>query len=291
MIFQNGGLNVIEYTKISTDDELIDLRKHWFHENIHAIAMDFEGEFNLHVYGCKLCLIQVFDGFNFYIIDPFGLSKMELKKTLENKDIIKIFYGSGADISLVYKQFGIKMNAVLDLKTFVDALEYEEKGLDTVINKVMGININNKKKFQKHNWIKRPIDEEAIQYALTDVLYLFDLKEKLLNMVIVNGKTEALIQRIIKYRFDYDKEVISAFFKSKEYKALKPEEKKLSEKIYEIREKYAKEINWPAHNLLEKQDLINVSKNINTIENIKPKKRIREELWSRFKSEILQLNK
>lgn len=282
---------MIKYTKISTDDELIDLRKHWLDENIHTIAMDFEGEFNLHVYGCKLCLIQVFDGFNFYIIDPFKLSEIELKKTLENKDIVKIFYGSESDISLVYKQYGIKMNTVLDLKTFVDALEYEEKGLDSVIDKVMGIKINNKKKFQKHNWIKRPIDEDAIQYALIDVQYLFNLKEKLLNMIIDKGKTETLIQRIIKYRFDYDKELIPAFFKSKEYKALKPDEQTLSKKIFEIREKYAKEINWPPNNLLEKQDLINISKNINAIENVNLKKRIDKELWSRFKSEILQLKK
>ena len=277
---------MIKYTKISTDDELIALRRHWFNENIHAIAMDFEGEFNLHIYECKLCLIQIFDGLNFYVIDPFRLSEIELKKTLESKDLVKIFYGAESDISLVYKQYGIKINAVLDLKNFV-----EKKSLDTVINTVMGIKIENKKKFQKHNWTERPIDEDAIQYALIDVQYLFNLKEKLLNMIIAEGKTEALIQRIIKYRFDYDKESIPAFFKSKGYKALEYKEQVISKKIFEIREKYAKEINWPANNLLEKQDIINVSKNINAIECVKPNRKIKKEFWARFKTEILQLKK
>ena len=34
------------------------------------IAVDLEGEFNLHIYGEHLCLIQIFDGKDFYIIDP-----------------------------------------------------------------------------------------------------------------------------------------------------------------------------------------------------------------------------
>ena len=232
---------MIKYTTISTDDELINLRKNWFNKNIHVIAMDFEGEYNLRAYGCKLCLIQVFDGFDFYIIDPFELSKIELKKTLEDKNLVKIFYGAGSDINLVYKQYGIKMNSVWDLKTFVDVLEYEKKGLDDIINDVLGIKIEHKKKFQMHNWIKRPIDKDAIQYALTDVQYLFLLKEKLLNMVIREGKTETLIKRLIKSRIDYDKESIPTIFKSKEFKILTPEERELAKKIYNIRECYAKQ--------------------------------------------------
>lgn len=282
---------MIKYTTISTDEELINLRKNWFNKNIHVIAMDFEGEYNLHAYGCKLCLIQVFDGFDFYIIDPFELSKIELKKTLEDKNLVKIFYGAESDISLVYRQYGIKMNSVWDLKTFVDVLEYEKKGLDDIINDVLGIKIEHKKKFQMHNWIKRPIDKDAIQYALTDVQYLFLLKEKLLNMVIREGKTETLIKRLIKSRIDYDKESIPTIFKSKEFKILTPEERELAKKIYNIRECYAKQINCPPNLLLDKVNLINVTKNIDSIERIKPNKKINEELWSRFKSEILQLKK
>lgn len=282
---------MIKYTTISTDEELINLRKNWFNKNIHVIAMDFEGEYNLHAYGCKLCLIQVFDGFDFYIIDPFELSKIELKKTLEDKNLIKIFYDAGSDINLVYKQYGIKMNSVWDLKTFVDTLEYEKKGFYDIINDVLGIKIENKKKFQMHNWIKRPIDKDAIQYALTDVQYLFLLKEKLLNMVIREGKTETLIKRLIKSRIDYDKESIPTIFKSKEFKILTPEERELAKKIYNIRECYAKQINCPPNLLLDKVNLINVTKNIDSIERIKPNKKINEELWSRFKSEILQLKK
>lgn len=292
MIFQKEGVNVIEYTTIFTDDELIKLQKYWHDNDIHKIAVDFECEYNRHVYGCRLCLIQVFDGINYYIIDPFGLSEIELKKTLENKKLVKIFYGADSDISLVYKQYGIKMNGVLDLQIFVDALEYEKKGLDAVIDKIMGVKIENKKKYQEHDWTKRPIDEDAIQYALTDVRYLFDLKDNLLKMIIEQGKTEALLERIIKHRIDYDKESKPKIFKSKEFKVLTHEQKELAKKIYNIRESYSKEINCPPDNLLKNLYLINVSKNINDIENVvRPKKIIKEELWSKFRSEILQLKK
>jgi ribonuclease D len=34
-------------------------------QGINTIAMDFEGEINLHIYGEHLCLIQVFDSIPF----------------------------------------------------------------------------------------------------------------------------------------------------------------------------------------------------------------------------------
>ena len=58
----------MKYEYIDDDEKL-----HGFLERIKtlgSIAVDFEGEFNLHIYGEHLCLIQIFDGSVYYIIDP-----------------------------------------------------------------------------------------------------------------------------------------------------------------------------------------------------------------------------
>ena len=169
------------YTYITSDSGLVDFRKHLHGNRIDEISMDFEGEFNLHCYGEKLCLIQIFDNKKYYIVDPFTVSKEELKKTLEGREI-KLFYDASSDRMLVYKQYGIKIASILDLKILVDLLEFKHNALNDILNNLLKLEAYKKKKFQMYNWTKRPIDEDAIQYALSDVEYLFRLKDVLLHL-------------------------------------------------------------------------------------------------------------
>ena len=92
------------YKYIDSKDKIITFRNYLKDNEIKIIAVDFEAEFNLHCYGEYLCLIQVFDGKNFYIIDPFKIPDEEIKKTFESK-ILKLFYGADSDKFLMYRQF------------------------------------------------------------------------------------------------------------------------------------------------------------------------------------------
>ena len=75
----------MKYSYIASDDQLKSFRNHLDRNNINIVSMDFEGEFNLHRYGETLCLIQVFDGTEFFVIDPFSISEGEQKKKLERE--------------------------------------------------------------------------------------------------------------------------------------------------------------------------------------------------------------
>ena len=70
------------YSTIDSDKKLSQLIQSWKQREISSIAMDFEGEFNLHIYGEHLCLIQIFDGQEYFLIDPFKVSKEALKSFL-----------------------------------------------------------------------------------------------------------------------------------------------------------------------------------------------------------------
>jgi ribonuclease D len=276
----------MNYTYIDNIDELINFRNNLNKENITEIAMDFEAECNLHSYGEKLCLIQVFDGNNFFVIDPLKIDDAEIIKTLNNKKIIKYMYGAGSDISLIYRQYGIKLTSVFDQQILVDVLEFKNKGLDSIIKQLFSVENNHKAKYQKYNWMKRPINEDAIIYALNDVKYLFEINKILTNKIIDENKINKLILGIIKNNFDFEKEKVPGIFKKIEYKKLSEEDKKKFKNIYEIREKYAKLLNIPAHNIIENNilfDIINRKVNINEI---KFNKRIPNEIMLKIKNEI-----
>ena len=80
------------YTVIDSDAALVNLRNTWKEHQVTTIAMDFEGEYNLHIYGEHLCLIQIYDRTMFYLIDPFKISVPELKLFLEDETLEKTMF-------------------------------------------------------------------------------------------------------------------------------------------------------------------------------------------------------
>ena len=262
------------YTYIDTTEKLINFRKYLNDKNITKIAMDFEGEFNLHIYGEKLCLIQIFDGEKYFVIDPFNIADSEICKTLNNPKIIKYMYGADSDINLIYKQYGIKLRNVFDQKIFVDVLNFDKKGLDSVIHVLFGVENKLKTKFQKHNWVRRPITPAAIIYALNDVKYLFEMNDLLIKKIIDENKVNELITRIITNDFDFEKERKPKIFKEREFNRLSENNKKLFHQIYETRDVYAKMLNMPPHNVLENMLLFDIVNKKIKIDEINFNKRI-----------------
>ncbi|GHV41945.1 hypothetical protein AGMMS49546_19050 [Spirochaetia bacterium] len=271
------------FTFIETAADMIAFRNYLFQENIEKIAMDFEGDFNLHAYGEKLCLIQIFDGKKFFIVDPLKIRNEEVILFFENKKIIKYMYGTESDISLVYKQYGIRLNNVFDQQILVNVLGMEHKGLDAVLKSELNIEVKNKKKFQMFNWIKRPIDREALQYALNDVAWLFQINEVLMKRIIDENKYEDLLSWIIRRNFDFEKERVPGLFKKIEYRNLPNRKKDIFTQIYYLRDRIAQEYDFPPNSLLSNDVLFNLVNGRESPETLRFGKAIRE----KTKNEII----
>jgi ribonuclease D len=217
----------------------------------YTIALDLEGEFNLHRYGEKLCLVQIYDGKDAAIIDPFKISIGHIKRFLENRSILKIMFDASGDRAFLYKNYGIDLHSILDLQEAVGILGYEKSSLKSVLKEILSIDGGkSKKKFQRHNWNRRPIDASAIEYAIEDVLYLFDLKDKLIPELIKRGLLEQFILKNLQVQ---NKPHIYSrtpkLFESGRFKSLGTEKQRVFKKLFEIRERYAKNINLPPNSV------------------------------------------
>ena len=212
-----------------------------------TVALDLEGEFNLHQYGETLCLLQVFDGQDAAIIDPFKVSLPHLKHFLENRSILKIMYDASGDRAFMYKNYGIDLLSLLDLQEAVELLGHEKSDLKSVLKKVLKIDDGkSKKKLQKYNWTRRPLDKSAIEYAVEDVLYLFDLKDRLIPEIVKKGLLDQFILKNLQAQNKphvYSK--VPKLFSSGRFRSLSDEKQRMFKKLFEIRERYAKSINLP----------------------------------------------
>ena len=253
-----------------------------------TIALDLEGEFNLHRYGEKLCLIQIYDGKDAAIIDPFKISMAHIKRFLENRSIMKIMYSASGDRAFLFKKYGVDLLSILDLQEAVGLLGYEKTGLKSVLKEILNIDEGkSKKKFQKYNWNRRPIDSSAIEYAIKDVLYLFDLKDKLIPEIIKRGLLEKYILKNLQVQnkpHEYSKK--PKLLESGKFKSYKIEQQRVFEKLFEIRERYAKNRNLPPNSVFTNDLLFKLTEAQSAVADMEFGKRISEKVKNKIIEEI-----
>ena len=269
----------MDYINIDQEADLRAYLKKFREKGFHVIALDIEAECNCHAYGEKLCLVQVFDGVNSVIIDPFGISKDALKLLFEDPNILKVMYDAGSDLSLMKNSAGIEIKSILDLRPATELLDYEKKDLHSVIAFELGIMLNKKRKYQRYNWTKRPIDAEALDYAVNDVAHLLALKDIILAKLFAKKLFESFLLKNLQVQGkDYTRNPEDKYRKISGYSRLQDDKKAVFRKVFDIREKYAKRYNMPAHNVIQKSDLINIIKEPKFINEIKFTKRFGPDL-------------
>jgi|GEM_PF-351348 len=130
----------------------------------------------------RLCLVQMCDehrNITLVQIEPGQDEAPNLKKLLEDPNIIKIFHFARADLIFLRYQLGILVNPVFCTKVASKlARTYTERhGLREVSRELLGVDLN--KNQQSSDWGKSNLSQEQIDYAIGDVLYLNELREKL----------------------------------------------------------------------------------------------------------------
>jgi len=242
---------------------------------VSMLGLDIEGEFNLHVYGERLCLIQVYDGAESRAIDPVGVDVPLLQEFFEDRTTLKIMYDSLSDQSLLFKTMRIRVHSILDLKPAVDLLEYEKRDLGSVLGKSLGIAIEKKARFQQYNWTTRPLAEDAVEYALGDVEHLFRLKDHLLAELAEKSLLDLYLHKNLMVQSkapDVDRK--PRLFRSGQFRGLSPKAKTFFEQLYEIRDTYARELDLPPDMLIPKQQLFQLAAGSLEPAALRPNKRV-----------------
>jgi len=265
----------VNYINIENSTSLRSYLKKFEDKGHHIIALDIEAENNLHAYGEKLCLTQIFDGVDSIIIDPLKTDNDSLKRLFENPKTLKVMYDAGSDLSLLKNAHNLEIKSILDLRPAVELLDYDKKDLHSVIARELGITLEKKRKYQKYNWIKRPVSEEAIDYALNDVIHLLILKDIILAKLYVKKLFEPFFLKNLQIQNkDYTRDPEDKYRKLNGYSRLGDDKKAVFRKIFDIREKYAKLYDLPAYYVIQKSDLINIVKGSKFIDKIRFPKRV-----------------
>ena len=247
------------------------------------IALDIEAEFNLHVYGERLCLIQVFDGRRAVIIDPFNIPPDRLRELFEHESLGKLMYDASSDQTLLFKAYGFRITPLIDLRPAADLLELTKRDLGSVVELTLGHTVERKKRYQQYNWTRRPIERGALEYALSDVFHLFDLHARLSERLQERGLLEEFYRRsdaVQSREIDVDRQ--PRIFRSNEYRNLRAAERLRFDRAYELRDECARDLDVPPDWVLPKRELFLFARGRIALDHLSAPPRIRGARYDRF---------
>lgn len=140
-----------------------------------AFAVDTESD-SLYAYREKVCLIQISIPGADYVIDPLApLELSPIAPLFADSQIQKVFHASEYDVMCLRRDFGFTFAALFDTMWAARILGWKRVGLGDILQEHFGVTLD--KKWQRHNWGKRPLEPAALTYARFDTHYLLRLRD------------------------------------------------------------------------------------------------------------------
>ena len=242
------------YDYIDTDAGIAALTRRLREARVTRLAIDVEGENNLHRYGIHVGLIQLFDGTRGFIVDPLPTrDRSILKGLLEDAPWTLVWFDAGNDLLSFQHAMGIRPSPILDL-----ALAARMLGKTGGLHQHTGQagSASAKDKFQRSNWLRRPLSRALLDYAISDVLELLPLADELLAELEARGLGDAFRARNLEQQAATRTwNPLANFTRIPGYNRLPRAEKRRARILWYAREYYGRAYDVPPARVASKQDM------------------------------------
>ena len=170
--FKKFIINNQQVSIISCDNDLYEFCMLIQDQEIIAIDTEFS---RVNLYYPKLCLLQISDGINIGVIDMQTITEFAcLESILFNPKKIKIIHSARQDVEAIFHHFLKKIENIYDSQLAAEFCQFGTKpSYFKLTNDIVNMQIN--KNCSYSNWEIRPLTEQQIYYAATDVAYLHDI--------------------------------------------------------------------------------------------------------------------
>ena len=160
------------YTFINSLDDLAFLNKELLNRPYVAVDTEFRRTTKDNM---RLALLQVNDGEEIYLIDSISIQEPKGQASfLFTNSVVKIFHSCKEDIEAIYAWTGEVMNNLFDTQLANAFLNGDFSiGYQGLVEEKLGIIID--KGETRSNWIRRPLTDSQLNYAVSDVEFLIEL--------------------------------------------------------------------------------------------------------------------
>ena len=244
-------------TQPALDDALGALR------SARVLAVDTEAD-SRHRYPEKVCLVQLSDGGRAFLIDALaGLDYTGLGELLESRGVEKALHGADFDIRGLNRDFGFVIAPCYDTSIAARFAGLERTGLAALLEDVLGVAIPKDRRLQRADWSRRPLGQEALQYAALDVVHLVALRDALHERLCALGRdgwAAEEFERLSAIRYA-GPDPATAHLSVKGSHDLNPRELAVLKALYEYREEEARRLDRPPGYVLPAEAMVHLAAN------------------------------
>ncbi|NBO18144.1 MAG: ribonuclease D [Proteobacteria bacterium] len=137
----------------------------------------------------RLCLLQLASPKDAAVIDPLaeGIALGPVFSLMQNEAIPKVFHAARQDIEILYLLSGQIPKPLFDTQIAAAVCGYGESvGYETLVNRIVGAELDKSSRYT--DWSARPLTEQQLAYAISDVTHLRVIYETLKGQIEKAGR-------------------------------------------------------------------------------------------------------
>jgi ribonuclease D len=224
----------------------------------HFVSVDLESD-SYHNYAEKIALLQIGDGENIFILDPFSVDLAQVASLFKDKSKEKVFHDVDYDGRMLLTFLGVKPTPIFDTMVAARILGKEKVGLADLLGEYVGISLD--KGLQKADWSRRPLSRDMLEYAALDVAYLIQLRDRLAAEIEGLGRADWAreeFERLVE-NLEPMPEKSADFTRVKGARDLSPRQLAVLQKLLEWREAKAESMDVPPFKVIGTERLLNIA--------------------------------
>lgn len=173
-----------EYSLIDTDRDFESFVERSLEVDAYAIDTEFHRERS---YFPRVALIQINNGSEIVLIDPLAVRPDPLATLLESS-AVAVLHAASQDLEVFQHWAGTIPTRIFDTQVAAGFTGLSTPSLAALHDRVLHISLP--KTSRLTDWLARPLTQDQLDYAASDVLHLLELRDRICNDLSERGRLE-----------------------------------------------------------------------------------------------------
>jgi ribonuclease D len=219
----------------------------------------FDTEFHTErTYVPSLALIQIAWGDQVALVDPLAVDPAPLAELFGGPGVA-VAHAAGQDLDVIMAACGVIPPAIFDTQIVAGFLGMSSPSLSRLVDQVLGVSLP--KSDRLSDWLERPISDRQIDYAVSDVAHLLELRAALADRLRALGRLEWALDEcdLVLTERTSARDPEEAWWKLGDIRSMSRRSRSVAQEVAAWRERTAAETNRPRRTVLSDLGLLAIS--------------------------------
>jgi ribonuclease D len=229
------------YRYVSTESQLEDVIAALGDQSAYALDTEFHRE---KTYFPKLALVQLAWGDDLVIVDPLAVDLSPFKSVLESASTA-VIHAAGQDLEVLLLACGALPTVLFDTQIAAGFVGMSTPSLATLYERFLGVRVG--KGDRLTDWLQRPLTDDQLNYAATDVVHLLEIHAMLTEDLLSRGRLQWALDECENQRLRScgQRDPQEAYRRIKEARQLRGKARSVAQSVAGWRERRAAELDIP----------------------------------------------